>query len=321
MQKKPKFLIAAPSYDNRSGGCMVLHQLCHFLNNITAAYVVPLPMGHIVNWLNHGDINQIVQNQKSSVQAFKTCPDLNTPLFTERDIDTSSFVAVYPEIVLGNPFQSTNVARWILYHSGYHAGINCISRGEVEFKFEKHFTGSIIKGFNHASDLELKVVMPNKNELSMLQNNCNSSKEDLLKNRTGTAFTIRKGKFTPHELVSEDSICIDGKSREEICEIFQKVKYFVSYDPHTFYSHIAAVYGCYSLIVEPEKTANVMAGTGDEQFEHMPWIATRSDQLDQSWDARKLLLKYFEESLSETTSNVESFYNFWLEKINCNSTQ
>ena len=39
MQKKPKFLIAAPSYDNRSGGCMVLHQLCHLLNNITTAYV------------------------------------------------------------------------------------------------------------------------------------------------------------------------------------------------------------------------------------------------------------------------------------------
>ena len=137
MQKKPKFLIAAPSYDNRSGGCMVLHQLCHLLNNITTAYVVPMPMGHIVNWLNHGDINQIVQNQKSSVQAFKTCPDLNTPLFTERDVDINSFVAVYPEIVLGNPFQSTNVARWILYHSGYHTGINCISRGEVEFKFEQ----------------------------------------------------------------------------------------------------------------------------------------------------------------------------------------
>jgi len=163
--------------------------------------------------------------------------------------------------------------------------------------------------------------MFSEKEFSILQNNCHSSKDDLLKGCTGTAFCVRKGKFTPHELVSKNPTCIDGKSREEIGEIFQKVKYFVSYDPHTFYSHIAAVYGCYSLIVEPEKTANVMAGTGGEQFEHIPWIATRSDQLDQSWDARKLLLKYFEESLSETTSNVESFYNFWLEKINGNSNQ
>ena len=138
-------MIAAPSYDNRGGGCTVLHQLCHLLNNITDAYVVPMPMGNIVNWLNHGDINQIVQNQKSIVQAFKTCPNLNTLLFTIQDFDINSFVAVYPEIVLGNPFRSTNIARWILYHGGFHTGINCIPRVEVEFKFEKFFTGSLIE--------------------------------------------------------------------------------------------------------------------------------------------------------------------------------
>ena len=317
MQKKPKFLIAAPTYDETSGGCVALHRLCHLLNNITKAYVVPNPAAKIVDWLHHGDIDQVVQSQKNDVQAFKTCPDLNTPLFTNKDPDINSFVAVYPEITLGNPFESTHVARWILYHSGYHSGINCISKGEVEFKFNKKFTGSVIENFNYASDLELRVFMPNKNELSMLQNNCTFSKESLLKDRTGTAYCIRKGRFRPHELVSENSICIDGKSMEEIYEIFQKVKYFVSYDPDTYFSIIAVAYGCYSLIVEPEKPNNV-TGIWGEQFENEPWIATRSDQLDQSWDSRKLLLQKFETSLSETMSNVENFYNFWLEKVNYN---
>ena len=57
-----------------------------------------------------------------------------------------------------------------------------------------------------------------------------------------------------------------------------------------------------------------MEGTGGEKFEQFPWTATRSDQLELSWDAQKLMLKYFESSLSEKTSNVESFYNFWLIK-------
>ncbi|MDP4066012.1 hypothetical protein IMCC1933_24520 [Rhodobacteraceae bacterium IMCC1933] len=162
--------------------------------------------------------------------------------------------------------------------------------------------------------MQFKVVMFSAKEFSILQNNCHSSKDDLLKGCTGTAFCVRKGKFTPHELVSKNSTCIDGKSREGICERFQKIKYFVFYDPHTFYSHVVAVHSCYSLIVELEKTANIMEGTGGEKFEQFPWTATRSDQLELSWDAQKLMLKYFESSLSETTSNVESFYNFWLIK-------
>lgn len=106
--KNPIFLVAAPSYTNESGGAMVLHQLCHLLNEIAEAYVVPMPRGSVINWLNIDHVEQLVAAEKNQLANFKTCPSLNTPIFSSYPgLDLEACVAVYPEVVLGNPFQMT----------------------------------------------------------------------------------------------------------------------------------------------------------------------------------------------------------------------
>ena len=71
-----KYLIWTPDYRNNSGGIRALHRLCHLLNRRGQEAYVSNP---IVN------------------------KDWNTLYLDPKNI-TDDFIAVYPEIVWGNPF-------------------------------------------------------------------------------------------------------------------------------------------------------------------------------------------------------------------------
>ena len=314
---KPKYIIATPSYTPESGGIMALHQLCHLLNEISEAYVFPFPRGSIINHLNLNHIENLVKQEKILSQNFTTSPDLNTPLFSG-NIDLDRAVAIYPEIVFGNPFQFKNVARWILYHAGFHRKMSCTSYGEVEFKFDKDYAGSTIDGFSEASDIILHILMPRKPEYQTLTNNINKNYEYLHSNKKGTAYCIRKGKFYSHPLIQEDSICIDGKNSQETREIMTKVKYFVSFDPYTYYSSMAVVYGCHSLVLPSLDLSKKEIIEWKKRFNKEPWLAFSEDELDLSWEKRHKLLENFNSSLQKSRQNVKAFDDFWIKRINKN---
>jgi len=312
---KPKYIIATPSYNPESGGIMTLHQLCHLLNEISEAYVFPMPRGAIINHLNLTHVENVVKEEKFFSQNFHTSPDLNTPLFSG-NVELDKAVAIYPEILFGNPFQFKNVARWILFHSGFHRKIICTSYGEVEFKFHKNYRGSVIDGFSEASDVLLQIFMPRKPEYQTLTNNVNKNYEDIHSNKKGTAYCVRKGKFYSHPLIKEDSICIDGKNSDQIREIMKKVKYFVSFDPYTYYSAMAVVYGCYSLVLPSLDLSKKEIIEWKKRFKKEPWLAFSEDELDRSWEKRFKLLEFFNASLQKSRQNVKDFDNFWTTRIN-----
>ena len=313
---KPKFLIAAPSYSENSGGGLVLHQLCDLLNDHTDAFIVPMPRGSIINWLNLNSVERLIEEEKQQLVNFKTSPELNTPIYSGK-VAQSDSVAVYPEVVFGNPFQFKNVARWVLYDSGFHRGISCTSKGEVEFKFEQGFAGASIEGFSEFSDLRLNILLPKKIDYEELRNNVRRSFEDMHSCRVGTAFCVRKGKYYPHKLIDQNSICIDGRDLQEIRDIFKKVKYFISFDDTTYFSHLAVAYGCYSIILPAESVSNGSREV-EKRNEKLPWIAFSDDQIIKSWESRKALLEFFDNQIVESKENVLAFFNFWEERLNCN---
>lgn len=291
---------------------MVLHQLCHLLNEIAEAYVVPMPRGSIINWLNIDHVDQLVAAEKNQLTNFKTCPSLNTPIFSSYPgLDLEACVAVYPEVVLGNPFQMKNVARWVLYHSGFHRGLSCTSNGEVEFKFKPEFAGAEISGFSETADLTLTVSVVDEDAYNTLQSNYHMSREELIANREGVAYCVRKGKFRDVGLIDGNSICIDGKSNAEVRKILNQVKYFISFDPHTAYTNIAVASGCYSLISCPEYDGNEEAC-----FQKRPAVAFSELQLEKSWDNRASLLNRFDERIAASRRNVSKFASFWSDRIN-----
>ena len=291
---------------------MVLHQLCHLLNELGEAYVIPMPRGTVINWLNIEHVEQFVTAEKNHLANFKTCPSLNTPIFSSYPgLDVEACVAVYPEVVLGNPFKFNNVARWVLYHSGFHRRISCTSKGEVEFKFNQEFAGAEISGFSETADLTLKVWMPNEKTLSTFQANIGASREELNKGRSGVAYCVRKGQPRHNELIDEEAICIDDKNIEEVTDILKKVEYFISFDPDTYYSELAVAYGCCSLI-----SCEIYDGKEAEALKKRPYIAFSRDQIEASWEGRATLLKKYDDAASLSRQNVAQFYEFWAQRIN-----
>ncbi|HKI95466.1 MAG TPA: hypothetical protein VJ992_09265 [Gemmatimonadales bacterium] len=106
-----KYLIWSYDYQHASAGPKTLHKLCHELNQA---------------------------GQEAYVGRWATNPEWNTPVYTgELDDD---WVAVYPEVVRGNPWRSFHVARWVLNVPGRLGGDRTYDPREMVFSFSGLFS-------------------------------------------------------------------------------------------------------------------------------------------------------------------------------------
>lgn len=241
---KKKFVIFTPPYDENSGGIVVLHKLCHVLNELGfESYVKPYSYSYEVNKNNWKRFlfNLCKWSILSSLKRFKVNKAFNTPIYNRSKVD-ESFIVVYPEVVFGNPMEAKNVVRWLLHQPGFHENHINYGKNELYYKFNSaiedfYFPGSV------TSRNELKVI----HYPLEYYNLTNNSTE-----RKGTAYCLRKGKGKKiiHDLT--DSILIDGKNHAEVSEIFKKVKTFISYDTLTAYSIFAVLCGCESVVIPDE---------------------------------------------------------------------
>lgn len=96
------FYIWSPPWTHTSSGVMTLHLLCHALNESgEKAYIVP-----------------------SSYTGFVLNPSLNTPLLSihHQNFYGDNFIAVYSDVVRGNPFNAKHVVRYLLAPRGLYGG-------------------------------------------------------------------------------------------------------------------------------------------------------------------------------------------------------
>lgn len=96
------YYIWAPSYTHASAGVRALHLLCHLLNSHEQkAYLIP-----------------------DNYIAYATNAFLDTPLLPaqHQNFYGSSFIAVYPDVVRGNPLNAKHIVRWLLAPKGAYGG-------------------------------------------------------------------------------------------------------------------------------------------------------------------------------------------------------
>lgn len=112
-QLKHPYYIYAPPYRTSSGGIRALYSLCHALNELGyEAYIA----------------NDITENHPTL-----RCPTL-TPEQKQKHIASNRApIAVYPEVVHGNPFETEVVARWILNKPGHLGGDKQYAPSELLF--------------------------------------------------------------------------------------------------------------------------------------------------------------------------------------------
>lgn len=111
------YLIMAPDYRESSLGVQVIHRLCHMINE---------------------------QGGRAFLVGCKVNPEWNTPVLSQSEyisqIENKIFIAVYPEVVTGNPLNAPVCVRYMLNREGVITG-NQIKAGpdDIYFWFREEF--------------------------------------------------------------------------------------------------------------------------------------------------------------------------------------
>ena len=253
-----KFIIFSPSYDSNVGGVIVLHKLCHLLNELGYQAELYPAFSTVDKSIISSSWGMVKIFIKSIFNKYKTNINFQTPIFNfVFNKINDDCIVIYPEVVNGNPLRAKNVVRWLLHNPGFHTGKVNYAKGELYFKFNSaikdfYFPGSIM------SNNELEIIDYPLQYYNNLNNDIN---------RSGTAYCLRKGKDKEIVHDIENSILIDGKSHAEIANIFRSVNTFISYDTLTAYSFFAVLCGAESVVV-PDKGVCVKEWYPNEVYRH-----------------------------------------------------
>lgn len=242
-----KFIIFSPSYNEKSGGIVVLHKLCHLLNELGHdAKLFPHREQFVIDKTNFFKIFKVFFKFeiKSLFRGYKTNSSLNTPVITRKQLPIidDETVVVYSELVLGNPLNAKNVVRWLLHQPGFHTGQVMYNPGELLFKFNSAIDDFEYPG-SRTSVCELKVIHYPLEHYNL---------KHIPDKKEGIAYCIRKGKNKPivHDL--SNSTLVDDLSHKDVANVFKKSKTFISYDTYTAYSIFAVLCGCESVVIPDE---------------------------------------------------------------------
>ena len=301
-------IVNCPPFDDQSGGCIVLHYLTHRLRGMgVEAYAFPL-LKEVPS-----DATPLLRNLRRALtirkyirgrRPFRTHPALDTPLPPLSALRRG--IVVYPEIVSGNPLGCAHVARWILYTPrGFAQGEDFAkpTPGEGVFFFQPPF-------------IEHIDWIPRDNWLRLQW-----LREDIFNDpgpveRTEVCRMIRKGAATADSPPpgAEGATMLDGKSNEEIAEVFKRARLFYCHDPYTMYCDYAALCGCLPIVVPPPMLSctdwrpeadrfGIAYGDSPEQLE---WaVRTRSGLIGRIKDLKRQedgMLEHFVSCLASTFS-------------------
>lgn len=238
-----KILIFTPSYNENSGGIVVLHYLCHLLNSLGfESYLVKSVETQLFDVKKPIiSIFRIIREYYRYITKLKTNKSFNTPVLNIRKLNLNDFIVVYYEQVLGNPLKAKNVMRYMLHYPGYHTGVAFFGFNEYHVLWEKVTN---VMDFPHCErqKFPMKVTY-------MLDDIYNKNNSLNVNERNITCYMVRKGKGKTF-IHNKDCINLDGLAHTDIANIFKKSKYFYSYDEYTMYTRFAAMCGCIPIVVQ-----------------------------------------------------------------------
>lgn len=266
---KPRFIIYMPYFSPLSGGVVALATLCEILNK----------MGY-----------------EAWVTSKVNSPKFSAPFLTERIyidylINKENYFVIYPEKIPGNPLEAKNVIRWILFTPDEAAGEG-LTYSDSDFIF-KHSSFYAVNprystdGLLYVSDVE--------RNLDLFQN------RNL--DREGSCFIVKKGGNRKIEHNLCDSVCIDNLSLQEIAIVFNKTNIFYSYDPVCFYSILAAICGCDSIVIPHPDISKEEFISGYPGWKY--GVGFGFDDREWSTKTKHLTLKQMMEVEKDTITQIE----------------
>lgn len=272
MKKKYKYIIGWDELNPGYGGQIVLYYLCHLLNEIGET-----------SYMKGGDFPNVL--------------GLNCPIRPkELDVTQDDVIVIYPEVINGNPMNAKNVARWILYTIGVNGGsVDSHKDSDLIFGYQEEYSGN-------------GCTITKENKVTIFYNMTNIYKNKNQGSRPNSCYIMHKG-FRYGQVADKhpsDSIFLEGKSHQEISDIFNKCHTFYCYDPHTYYSTYAALCGCNSIIIPPSSISK-SEWKKDERDTY--GIAYGESDLPRAIKTLPLLHEYINDQNTINIQNVNKFVN------------
>ncbi len=241
--RRPRFLIVSPP--QKWGGPIVLHLLCRMLAD--SGYDAKIFLLRDVNYPNTRQellerylpfFNKISkQNLDSHDGAVKGCAFTTWPYV---DDDT---IVVYPEVIFGNPLGAKYVVRWLLSFykfKGNFVGVQPYDKDDMFICYRQIFNEHQLN--------------PTGREVQLHHFDSALYKRWNYGYREGSCFIIRKGYNRADLPPIVPGKILDTLSEEEKVKVMNQCRYCYSFDTQTFYSAIAAICGCVSIVIpEPGK--------------------------------------------------------------------
>jgi len=251
------FVVTAPSYSETCGGCVSLHRLCDRLN-VIYAHMRETPLCYVVPMLPESD------------PLPKMNPGYKTPMLPPW-MDASAGIAVYPEVLEGNPLNATRVIRWILYSPGINkAGTNS---GPLASQFNPHdliacFSAGFCADFDPSTfyKLPLRILDYEFGHYINLpaSEQGGSSLLTFRAKKTFKSSRLGEVQVAPAFPVPENPLR-DGGKRSRL-EQYVRTKRFYTTDPATLRCMEAAMAGTVSVVVPVPGVSKQewLASAGDE---------------------------------------------------------
>ena len=285
------FVIYAPHYNVNSGGVQVLYELARVLTQRGSSVSIWIQDRPILSRDYFDLINWSVLRLLSRwFQYVRKRSRLPHGLRHTQSIDVDKDIVVYPERITNNPLGCKNVIRWILYSPEPR------TRGQVFCPTDLFFVWA---------DVYVNKFVPSPSpKLSFPLLQIDKYKDEGRSRRSGSLVLYRKGATRQRIHHPEDATEIDGKSHEELCELFNRCERLYSYDLYTAYLTYAALCGCDPIVIP-------LDGVSEEQW--LPNIRDRyglaygEHRLNFARETRSLLISRVKQQRLETEQEVEQF--------------
>ena len=226
-----KFLIYSFNYDWKSGGNQVLHDLGKILSKDYTTYV----FGTTTVFESKAICVNIDKAKEIAIQ--------------------DDVITIYPEVISGNPFNAKNVVRYVLYYPGWHAGDKEYSDDELIITYNNEY----VKDTKYDNAFVLTVLNP---KLNIMKNNDKKRNKIGLLVRKCKDFEYKMNLLNEYKhLLKLPVISIDDEINKcsdlrDLSKIYNTITLFISFDPHTYHSTMAALCGCTSVVIPSKEISN-----------------------------------------------------------------
>ncbi|WP_149588807.1 hypothetical protein [Tabrizicola flagellatus] len=307
-------VVWASDFDENSGGSIVLHTLAHrlreagqeaFLWNERAETFAERrrKLGKLGFALQQANRRRLARRRGTAPLPYadKVVCHPSMPVPTWKRSRGDGCIALYPEIIDGNPLGAPHVVRWLLHRPGFHDAKARFGPDELTFHYQEAFAEGL-PGFSPDNLLQVRWLRTD------------IYRNEGLPGRSGRCRMVRKGSatFRPEMAKDDAAPLLDNMSHTEIAAIFNRCEYFYCHDPHTMYLYYAALCGCIPVVV-PQPGLD--AASWRAGFELKRGVAYGEAEIPFAIETRKGLLQDMEDARQREAAMVGRFLSVVKERF------